>query len=550
MLFRSTNVINTTQTIQKLTNELHHVQELLKEESMSKSEMGFKLHAMLDATKFELQKKTESLMLKMGKYNEIVEINEKLKEELNEARTKNKECVENLMMIQEDMSQMKFKISNLKDKIRDQNIIIEEENRTVQDLEIKLKLQKEGLIQKKEVSMEGTLFQIVWDDKNREGNNSIKYRSVNNKQNERDEKKNETTSHLVEQVRGTQEIELTSVNMTKYTYLRPTYGSLINDLIPNNEERKVNYNPPFPIWLHVVIRGIFDSKYTEVLLSYNKGKRISRFPDFVYSWLGVFDINKATRKITLLEYTEKDAIAKRNRINLLSGLKAASNAKLWEVKIFTDFLEEQMGLDELAYFLHCRFILLQGPHLQLSSSGFCVTYFISKDRVFDTIDKIMSQYSADEVKLLKSKITEYAKQYYKNTDAFDYSMVLRILLEFYRKEKKENHIRFENIFSLSKSSLESACSIFPFSSFYKIFSESYDKNITELELCSLYRESYIAGGGAITSNSTLLTFSETPFWINYLRLKGQNDTPKYDDRGEIKSSNDKGKECALVYSYY
>ena len=39
----------------------------------------------------------------------------------------------------------------------------------------------------------------------------------------------------------------------------------------------------------------------------------------------------------------------------------------------------------------------------------------------------------------------------------------------------------------------------------------------------------------------------SPFWIRYLRLRGQNWEPKYDTRGEIDPSDDKGKESGLVY---
>ena len=42
--------------------------------------------------------------------------------------------------------------------------------------------------------------------------------------------------------------------------------------------------------------------------------------------------------------------------------------KLWEVVLFTEFLEEKAGLDELFFFLHCRFLLLKGPQLALYSA--------------------------------------------------------------------------------------------------------------------------------------------------------------------------------------
>ena len=90
--------------------------------------------------------------------------------------------------------------------------------------------------------------------------------------------------------------------------------------------------------------------------------------------------------------------------------------------------------------------------------------------------------------------------------------------------------------------------IFPFDTFYKIIAEDYDKDSSDLEICNLYKDAYISGGCKITCDSVLVTFCESNFWVNYLRLKGQNEEPQYNSRGEIDQSTDKGKECTEVYS--
>eukprot|EP00826_Nyctotherus_ovalis_P060371 TRINITY_DN8462_c0_g1_i10.p1 TRINITY_DN8462_c0_g1~~TRINITY_DN8462_c0_g1_i10.p1 ORF type:complete len:161 (-),score=47.36 TRINITY_DN8462_c0_g1_i10:645-1127(-) len=160
----------------------------------------------------------------------------------------------------------------------------------------------------------------------------------------------------------------------------------------------------------------------------------------------------------------------------------------------------------------------------------------------------MQTYSADARKELKNKFMTFAGQNYRDANAFDYAMVLRVLTEFYRKEKKENFLKFTQLYSLAKRNAKSQEPIFPFEDFYKIVAEAYDKSIADIDVSALYRDSYVAGGASISCDSILLTFSESPFWIRYLRLKGQNAEPKYNSRGDIDQSEDRGRECALVYA--
>eukprot|EP00826_Nyctotherus_ovalis_P016084 TRINITY_DN14634_c0_g1_i12.p3 TRINITY_DN14634_c0_g1~~TRINITY_DN14634_c0_g1_i12.p3 ORF type:complete len:221 (+),score=61.66 TRINITY_DN14634_c0_g1_i12:73-735(+) len=188
----------------------------------------------------------------------------------------------------------------------------------------------------------------------------------------------------------------------------------------------------------------------------------------------------------------------------------------------------------------------KGPQLEVPTAGFCVTHFMGKDKVFDAIDRIMHACSEDERRKLKSKLTAFAKKSYKDPDAFDCGMVLAILLEFYRKEKKENFLRFQELFTLTKQTL-SPRPLFPFDAFHTLISETYDKGATALEVCNVYREAYIAGDGDVTCDSVLLTFSETPFWVSHLRLKGQGGEPKYDARGDIDAGEVRGRECRAVY---
>ena len=541
-----TNVLYTSQKIQQLSTDLQQAKGLLKDEVEDKSNIGFKLHTALEATKAELKEKDGALAITMSQYNKLLEAYNKAILELKNSRKEARKNEENMLMTYEDALQTKMKVAALRETLKEKDKMIEAENRNVKDLKIQLKLQKEGLILKDEVSMEGVLFDFVWDSPEAKQNNLRKHKAIDNQKNSLDineSKKEPVTSKDL----NLQEARWDAIDIKKYSYLKPKYRALIGSLLPENEDKQLKYEPLFPVWLNIVTRAIFDSKFTEVLLSYNKGKRITRFIDFVYCWLGNFTIDKVTHEVKILEYTERETMARRNRLNLLVGLEATSNSKLWEIKVFKDFLEEEFGLDELVYFLHCRFILFKGPQLSIPTAGFCITHFISKDKVFDAIDRIMHAYSEEERKEFKRKLREFGKTSYKDSDAFDSAMILRVLLEFYRKEKKENFIKFEELYEATRKGIRIARPIFPFEEFYKVISETYNKDAAELEICNVYRESFVAGGGNITCDSILLTFSETSFWINHLRLKGQNTEPKYDSRGDIDTSDSRGKECAAIY---
>ena len=51
-----------------------------------------------------------------------------------------------------------------------------------------------------------------------------------------------------------------------------------------NEDEYTKINPN----IFGIVRGVFDSKYNEYLM-YSDQKQWSKFPDFVYSWLGMIN---------------------------------------------------------------------------------------------------------------------------------------------------------------------------------------------------------------------------------------------------------------------
>eukprot|EP00826_Nyctotherus_ovalis_P042524 TRINITY_DN4382_c0_g1_i1.p1 TRINITY_DN4382_c0_g1~~TRINITY_DN4382_c0_g1_i1.p1 ORF type:complete len:758 (-),score=208.85 TRINITY_DN4382_c0_g1_i1:466-2739(-) len=535
------DVIRTTEIIQGLNMDLHQVSEMLMNEKEQGANVGFKFTTLLAAARGELKEKNSTIERKTSEYEALLEKYNKTVQELHEAREHAKQTLETAQMANEERLHAMLKIKDLEEEIGEREAEIQELSTKNFDLELQLKLQKEGLIQNKEVELAGELFAFVWGDSLAEKNNQNKYsaREENAQPREKEELKRS----------GTFEVNIDAINPEKYSYLKPSYRSLVDSLIPLNESKKALFAPPFPVWLHVTMRAILDSKMNEILLSYYTNKQLIRFPHFVYSWLGTFHVDKTTHSVKRLEYTEKEGVARRSRCDLLLGLEAASVAKLWEVKVFKDFLLEQLTSDELAYFLHCRFVLFRGPQLAVPTASFCVIPFVSKQAVSDAVDHVMHAYSSDKREALKAKLAYHNVKTYGNSEALDSNMVLRVMLEFYRKEKKENFARFERLYTETSMNLKSHSPLFPFEDFNDLLANKYDKNISDLEICEIYKEAFIGGGSAINSDSILLAFNETSFWVNYLRLKGLSPELKYDDRGDIDKSTERGKQCATIHAY-
>ena len=89
-----------------------------------------------------------------------------------------------------------------------------------------------------------------------------------------------------------EELEQSEENfLAKYQYYKPTFFTLVKAEIVNKTDpvsaflKKNNELKISPMFL-ATIRAIMDAKYNEFML-YEDHKQISKFPDFVYSWLSI-----------------------------------------------------------------------------------------------------------------------------------------------------------------------------------------------------------------------------------------------------------------------
>eukprot|EP00826_Nyctotherus_ovalis_P047160 TRINITY_DN5388_c0_g1_i9.p1 TRINITY_DN5388_c0_g1~~TRINITY_DN5388_c0_g1_i9.p1 ORF type:complete len:561 (-),score=171.26 TRINITY_DN5388_c0_g1_i9:50-1732(-) len=412
------DVVKNAITIDNLTTELSHAKEQNKKLSEEKADVAFKLGTLVSSAKSELMEKASILSAKLEENEGLVQKCRNKEKELAAIKKQLKETQEKMSMTSEDIFLSQIKLSKMETLLRENHKITEDQEKTIKELEIQIQLQQEGLVQRKTVSVEGTLFHFVWDDQILRSNN----KNANTAKHELDNKPAEENKEptIAQRIEGTGEVKLDSISLKRFSYLRPAYRALVDALLPQGE--KVNYLPPFPIWLHTTVRAIFDSLLHELLLCTSRGKPLSKFPEFVYAWLGVFTVDD-TGGIRRLEYIEHETVARKSRSDILLGLEAGSAGKHWELVIFREFLEEQLGLDELVYYLHCRFVLFRGTQLAIPGAKSCVVSYVTKERVFETVDKVMNGFSVDEKEQIKKNLEEFSKETYKNPNAFDSGMV-------------------------------------------------------------------------------------------------------------------------------
>lgn len=194
---------------------------------------------------------------------------------------------------------------------------------------------------------------------------------------------------LFEKIRGSipfpdQNLFNSPLEPNSYKLNSPTFAGLL-DL----SEEKFIMEPLYPNWLEVHIRGIYDSKYTEHLLcSFESGRSPSRFPDFVFTWLGKFCIDEKSRQVSQLEWWKKENIDT-IRVKFLSALKSANTSRIWELYTFNEFFTEELLVDELAFFLHCRHLMFQGHQLNLTQGKYSNVNYVGIDHLNNIIDSVL-----------------------------------------------------------------------------------------------------------------------------------------------------------------
>jgi len=143
---------------------------------------------------------------------------------------------------------------------------------------------------------------------------------------------------------------------------KPSFYLLLDDKLKKMDYKNVYEGKKYNWELFVTLRGIMDSKYNEFMLNHLNNDpviNISRFPEFVYSWLGSFSIDLQTRDVGVLDH--RDVNPDEIRIQFLFELCHEKFSRIWEITLFKDFLSEKSEIDELYFLLTIRNMIFKGP---------------------------------------------------------------------------------------------------------------------------------------------------------------------------------------------
>ncbi|EAS06721.2 hypothetical protein TTHERM_00688610 (macronuclear) [Tetrahymena thermophila SB210] len=275
------------------------------------------------------------------------------------------------------------------------------------------------------------------------------------------------------------------------------------------------------------LRGILDSKWNEAV-SIENYQSFSDFCDFTYSWLTTFCVDKLSRKIVLnQEYNEMDQTLKEVYIaNFYVDLYNPILNKLWEVITFREFLSSNTSNDEIYFYLHCRNLIFKGPQLDYMESTFQPIHFIKFSHAKTIVEMVMCRYDQANIEFmigtLFRKSTKKKGQY-----LIDSSLVLRLLLEYYRAERVQRFRLIKELFFSQQGYEINGQFAINFDSFCKIFNDNY-KGTTNLEKAQLYRDCMTIGNGIVTSDIFYVVATERNFFMKNLRLKMLSELPEFD----------------------
>ena len=175
-----------------------------------------------------------------------------------------------------------------------------------------------------------------------------------------------------------------------------------------------------------------------------------------------------------------------------------------------------MMVDELAFFLHCRNLLFKGPQLGIASGQFSTFHYVQLSRVEEIIDVIMEKFNQADRSELKTLLRKKARKR-QEFESIDISLVLRILLEYYIREKKCKYIALRTLFTLAPKNPQGSIKFGPFKDIVKNLNpDSLDSTIAKL-----YRDCYSYGNGIINEEKLFLIFNENSFFFQSLRLKNE-----------------------------
>ena len=265
------------------------------------------------------------------------------------------------------------------------------------------------------------------------------------------------------------------------------------------------------------IRAIFDSKYNETLYAEDY-KSITRFADFLYSWMGKFIVDVHTRKIRTADIKDPDPDIL--RCEMIALLQSPISVRLWECIMFKEFMDEYHTRDELVYFLKCRNLLFRGSQLSDPSATFTYIYYVKLERTDQVIEQLYgAKHSREAVNLMKTKFKERAKV--KNQIPFvDSAFFLRVLLEEYKKEKADRFAIYKKTWAEDPDVITSHSNgkmNIPFETFKNLCDITFPE-VSDLDKAELYRRLYMFSLGSVDIDHMLTLFNEENLFTKVMKF--------------------------------
>ncbi|CAD8127387.1 unnamed protein product [Paramecium sonneborni] len=268
--------------------------------------------------------------------------------------------------------------------------------------------------------------------------------------------------------------------------------------------------------LLVTLRVILDSKWNEMQL---KGEKLwSHLAEFTYSHLMNFKVDmqsKSIKKIDQDVHRIDDQI-----IKFIVDFSNPVFEKNWECITFQEFLNDFTSQDEMYFYLYARNLLFRGPECSHSTAFYEPHHYIPLLQAEFVATHLLSQYETATLQQVKKVFREKAvnKTITKNLFIVDASFVLRILLEFYRVERRNRYKMFKIAFGSRATNIS-------FKQFRVVLISNYPY-ITDLELATLYREAYSFTGTGVSIDSFYTIASDTAFFVKHLKLQNLTTQPK------------------------
>ena len=103
------------------------------------------------------------------------------------------------------------------------------------------------------------------------------------------------------------------------------------------------------------------------------------------------------------------------------ALKQSNTNKIWEVYTFKEFLNEELLIDELAFYLQCRNLLFKGPQLALTQGKYSSLHYVDMTLLTELMDSLMPKLSLKEIKDLKNQLYSKIKP---QTNSIDSGFVI------------------------------------------------------------------------------------------------------------------------------